>query len=264
MHATTIKFRCQLGPNFFDEKGIRVALINLNNKTQKICTRGKLMHLKHFAKSILLIISMSSLASADMTEGLRPPGVGPAPYPGGPGPRPPGPPPGYRPPPPIHRPPPPIHRPPPPIHRPPPPHYPPPHNPPYYPPPHNPPYYPPQPPPHYPPNPGYGVEVKRIYIGRDMYNENIDLRLHANLNYGYRGAQILSVRAITRPNHSGYQDLAQLVVDGYVVATQYDPSYSITLFPQRNVVLDQNARDVRLVLSGSIFVDSIDVEVRRY
>ncbi len=211
------------------------------------------MQFKNFSNAILLVISMSSMASAHLIPG--PPGGGgrPYPYPGSggglspaphPG-HPHGPPPGLQPRPPRPMPPmPPRPLPPRPL----PPR------------PPAPPYYPPQPPPNYPPNPGYGTELKRIYLNRQVVNETIDLRAYAGLGYNYSGAEIVSVRANVRS--SGYRTIAQLQVDGRIVATQMDASNNIVLYPQSRVLLDQSARNVMLVLSGSVYVDTIDIEVR--
>jgi hypothetical protein len=210
------------------------------------------VQLKTIAKSILLVISMSSVAQAQLFQGSIGDGSRPAPYPGpgsglGPAPHPGWPGHGPRPITPPIRPLPPRPLPPRPLPpRPLPPRP--------MPPQPAPPYYPPQ------PAPGYGSEVKRIFMNRNVVNESIDLRAFAGLGYNYAGSQVLSVRANIRP--SGYRTLAQLMIDGRIVATQMDPSYQISLYPQSPLVLDQTGRDLRLVLSGSLFVDSIDVEVR--
>ena len=230
------------------------------------------MQFRKLLSVFLLVISAGSLATAQGHLVPGPPGGGgrPAPYPGGggggiaprppggggglvPGPRPPGGHPGQPPRPPRPPEPPRPPRPPTP--------------PPYYPPPSPPPYYPPAPtpPPYYPPpsQPGYGdYEVKRIYLSRDVYNQSIDLRLHAGINYGYQGWTITSVRANTRPN-SPAQTVAQLVVDGRIWASQVNPGYQIYLVPQSTLILDQNARNVSLQISGGTYIDSIEVELRR-
>jgi hypothetical protein len=97
-------------------------------------------------------------------------------------------------------------------------------------------------------------------MNRQVVNENLDIRAYAGLGYNYQGAEIISVRANVRP--SGYRTVAQLMVDGRIVATQMDPGYQIVLYPQTRVLLDQSARSVSLSLSGSLWVDNIDVEVR--
>lgn len=90
-------------------------------------------------------------------------------------------------------------------------------------------------------------------------NEQIDLRAYAGLGYNYQGAEIVSVRASVRPS---FRTVAQLVIDGRIVATQFEPGYDITLFPNSRIILDQTARSVMLTLSGNLWVDSIDIEVR--
>ncbi len=84
----------------------------------------------------------------------------------------------------------------------------------------------------------------------------------AGLNYAYQGWAITSVRAQTRPTYAG-QTVAQLLVDGRVVASQVNPGYLISLVPQTTYVLDQNARQVLLSIRGGTYVDSIEIELRR-
>lgn len=127
---------------------------------------------------------------------------------------------------------------------------------PYYPPPSPAPYYPPS-------NPGYGSETRRIYIGRSLYNEQIDLRYLAGLNSGYySGSEIVAVRATLRPTYSG-TTVAQLLVDGRIQAQQVNPGYQLSLYPNSgSVVLDRNARDVRLTVSGGTYIDEIQIDIR--
>lgn len=133
------------------------------------------------------------------------------------------------------------------------------------PPPQNPPYYPPpSPPPYYPPsNPGYGSETRHIYLGRSVYNEQIDLRYLAGLNSGYySGSEIVAVRATLRPNSPG-TTVMQLLVDGRIQAQQVNPGYQLNLYPNAgSVVLDRNARDVRLTVSGGTYIDEIQIDVQ--
>lgn len=91
-------------------------------------------------------------------------------------------------------------------------------------------------------------------------NESLDLRWLAGLQY-HSGAQIVSVRVNSRSNGYG-QVLAQLLLDNRVVASQYDVTYQAILYPHTAVVLDRTGRDLRLVISGSIYVDSIELEIR--
>lgn len=207
-------------------------------------------NIKNLVKVFLLVISVSWAAEAYLTPG--PPGGGgtrPAPYPGNPGgghgggglvpgqpnnpyppPRPPSPPP-----------------------------YP---NDPYPPYPNDPypsPGYPNDP---YPGQPSYGYEVKRIYIGRTIFNETLPLRQLAGIGREFSGWEVLSVRARTRPTNSG-RTVAQLVSDNRVIATQINPGYQIDLIPQYRLVLGETGNTLQLGIGGSTFIDSIEIELRR-
>ena len=143
-------------------------------------------------------------------------------------------------------------------------------------PPEPPPYYPPQPQPYpvdpspYDPNPGYPSyptepdygqhEVKQIYVNRAVRNERIPLRELAGLDSRYRGWEIVSVSARTRPNSSS-TTIAQLVVDGRIIAEQRNPGYQISLYPTQRIVLGQTAQSIQLAISGSTIIDTIEVEV---
>lgn len=112
------------------------------------------------------------------------------------------------------------------------------------------------------PYPGYGSEVKRIYIGRQIVNETLMLRQLGGIDRSYDGYEVVSVRAQTRLTNSG-RTIAQLISDGRVVASQNDPGYQINLMPQYRLVLGQTGNSLQLGIGGGIFIDSIDVELRR-
>ncbi len=136
--------------------------------------------------------------------------------------------------------------------------------------PHEPPYpYPTDPSPYdpnpgypnYPNDPGYGYnDVKRIYVNRSVRNERLPLRELAGLDSRYRGWEIVSVRAQTRPNSSS-TTIAQLLVDGRIVADQRNPGYQISLYPAQRIVLGQTAQSVQLAISGSTIIDVIEIEI---
>jgi hypothetical protein len=86
------------------------------------------------------------------------------------------------------------------------------------------------------------------------------LRAYSGLGYNYSGAQVVSVRANLRT--TAYQTVAQLLLDGRVVATQMGASFEIDLYPQSPVVLDQTGSDLRLSINGNVYIDSIDIEVQ--
>ncbi len=125
----------------------------------------------------------------------------------------------------------------------------------YYPPPPN--YYPPQPAPPY-----YGQRiVQQVYVGRPVANETLQLSYLAQLNTQYYGWEITAVRASTRPN-SPYQTVVQLLTsDRQILASQVNPGYQITLFPNYRVMAGY--QDLYLVISGSSYIDSFEVELLR-
>ncbi len=121
----------------------------------------------------------------------------------------------------------------------------------------------------YDPNPGhddqpdYGQgEVKRVYIGRSVRNERLPLRELAGLGSAYRGYEVVSVRARTRPN-SNATTTVQLVADGRVIATQRNPGYQIDLRPQIRAELGTVVRSLQLTVSGSTYIEDIEIQVVR-
>lgn len=180
----------------------------------------------------------------------RPPGYGPGPgYGHGPGygPRPPMPPPGhgYPPPPPRPLPPPPpgYGYPPPPRPLPPPP----------------PPRPLPPPPPSYPP-PSYGVEYRQIYVARNVVNEVLPLRQMAGIGPGYSDYEVVAVRANVRSNNYG-SVLVQLLMNGNVMASQYDPYYQVVLYPQYRSILAGST--LQLAVNGALYIDNIEIQLQR-
>jgi hypothetical protein len=124
--------------------------------------------------------------------------------------------------------------------------------------------------PGYPGHPGYddddqghhdGREVKRIYIGRSVRNEVLNLRQLSGVGVQYRGWEVLAVRARTRPN-SPHQTTVQLLADGYVVDTQTNPGDRIRLKPNRRLVIGSSVRELEMWISGSTFIEEISVVVR--
>lgn len=111
--------------------------------------------------------------------------------------------------------------------------------------------------------PGYDdgqAEVKSVYIGRSVRNEVLDLRRLAGLGVHYRGYEIVSVRARTRPD-SPYTTTVQLLADGRNVATQVNPGKRIKLIPTQRVVLG-STRELEMYISGSTFIEEIAIEIR--
>ncbi len=111
----------------------------------------------------------------------------------------------------------------------------------------------------YPGQPGYQTEIKRAYIGRPLYNESLPLRQLTGIGPEYRGWEVVSVRATIRSGRV----LAQLIADGRVVATQNNADNQIYLVPQYRLVISDTMRDLQLGVSGGLFVESVEVELRR-
>ena len=117
--------------------------------------------------------------------------------------------------------------------------------------------------PEYPEQPGHGdVEVKHVHIGRTVRNERLHLRELAGLGSAYRGYEVVSVRANTRPN-SSERTVVQLVADGRVIAQQTNPGYQINLRPQIRAELGTVIRSLQLAISGSTYIEDIEIEVVR-
>ncbi len=113
----------------------------------------------------------------------------------------------------------------------------------------------------YDPQPGYGGQDSRsIYLQRRVTNERLDLRALAGLNSSYRGWEILSVRANIQSTNSG-RTIVQLVADGRVIATQNNAGSQIYLTPQMRTVLDSNVRSLQLVVNGSAYFDTIEIDL---
>ncbi|MFZ3229883.1 MAG: hypothetical protein WA160_06745 [Pseudobdellovibrio sp.] len=113
-----------------------------------------------------------------------------------------------------------------------------------------------------PNQPSYGSEVKTIYIGRSVRNERLPLRELAGLNSSFNGSEVLSVRGSVRPDISG-RTVVQLVADGRVIATQSSPNYQINLMPNMRVLLGQTVRSLQLVVSGSLIINDLQIEISR-
>lgn len=114
----------------------------------------------------------------------------------------------------------------------------------------------------YPGDPGYGSEIKRAYIGRDLSNETLPLRRLAGIGQEYSGWEVVAVRANVRPSYQG-RAMAQLISDGRVIATQMNADYQINLIPQYQLVLGNNASSLQLGINGGLYIDSIEIELRR-
>lgn len=119
----------------------------------------------------------------------------------------------------------------------------------------------------YPNDPYYPGPSSSIFRTIDFYrsvtNQTIDLRRLAGLDYRYQGYRIVSVSASTTPN-SPFTTIAQLIVDGYVYASQTNPGHEIHLFPYYEARIDRNAGRVFLGVQGSTYINQIRIELSRY
>lgn len=103
--------------------------------------------------------------------------------------------------------------------------------------------------------------VKTIYLGRSVRDEVLNLRQLAGLGQAYRGWEVVSVRARTRPD-SPYRTTVQLLADRRNVATQVNPGNRINLVPNQRLVLGSSVRELEMYITGSTFVDEIQIELR--
>lgn len=118
--------------------------------------------------------------------------------------------------------------------------------------------------PGYPNQPGYQdgrTETKKIYIGRSVRDEVLDLRRLAGIGQQHRGMEVVAVRARTRPD-SPYTTTVQLLADRRNVATQVNPGKRINLIPNQRLVLGSTVRELEMYITGSTFVDEITIELK--
>lgn len=82
------------------------------------------------------------------------------------------------------------------------------------------------------------------------------------LNEYYRGWEIVSVRASTRPNSSA-TTIARLVVDGRIIASETNPGYDIALYPSQRIIVGGYGQAITLDIVGSTYMENLEVEIRR-
>jgi len=119
--------------------------------------------------------------------------------------------------------------------------------------------------PSYPTNPypDYGNNtVLRVQLQRSVYNQTLDLRALFNLYNQYTGYRVVSVSASTTPN-SPAVTIANLIVNGYVMASERNPGYEIYLAPQERVRLDNSGTRVSLGIQGSTYIQELQIELSR-
>ncbi len=105
--------------------------------------------------------------------------------------------------------------------------------------------------------------VKRVVLNRAVYNQSIDLRRLFNLDSNYSGYRVISVSASTTPN-SPATTIANLVVNGYIMASERNPGYEIYLLPTERVRLDDAGTRVSLGITGSTYIQELQIELSRY
>ena len=113
-----------------------------------------------------------------------------------------------------------------------------------------------------PSNPSYNNVVKRVQLQRSVSNQTIDLRRLFNLDNNYSGYRVVSVSASTTPN-SPAVTIANLLVNGYVMASERNPGYEIYLAPMERVRLDSSGTRVSLGIQGSTYIQEIQIELSR-
>ncbi|MBC7457923.1 MAG: hypothetical protein H7235_06570 [Bdellovibrionaceae bacterium] len=118
--------------------------------------------------------------------------------------------------------------------------------------------------PNYPtdPYPNNNHTVLRAQIQRSVYNQSVDLRALFNLRQNYVGYRIVSVSATTTPN-SPAVTIANLVINGLVVASERNPGYDIYLDPEELVRMYSATTSVNLAIQGSTYIQEIQIELSR-
>jgi hypothetical protein len=118
--------------------------------------------------------------------------------------------------------------------------------------------------PSYPSYPDYeNNTVLRVQLQRSVYNQALDLRALFGLYNQYTGYRVVSVSASTTPN-SPSVTITNLLVNGYVMASERNPGYEIYLAPQERVRLDNSGTRVQLGIQGSTYIQEIQIELSRY
>ncbi len=126
------------------------------------------------------------------------------------------------------------------------------------------PSYPGNPQPGYPSDPNYPSygdrQVRQVYIGRSVRNERLAIGQMAGLASQYQGWEVVAVRAQTRPD-SPSQTIVQLISSGRVVAEQRNPGYSLNLTPNSRVIIGGYNGSLELSIFGSTQIDTLEIEL---
>lgn len=103
---------------------------------------------------------------------------------------------------------------------------------------------------------------KEVYLGQYFRDQDINLLSLFNLNvWNDRGLQIESVEVMTQP---GDRVSLSLIADSYIVASNNYPSYYVTLYPNRTLILGESLQSrLNLAVRGKLFIERIAINYRR-
>ena len=113
------------------------------------------------------------------------------------------------------------------------------------------------------PGPGYSnSEYRTLVVGRSVVNERLRLREMAGLGSAYRGWEVRSIRVQARAA-STVRATVQLIADGRIIASQLHSGNTVYLAPQSRLVLDSTVRSLQLAINGALVVDQVLIELGR-
>ena len=107
------------------------------------------------------------------------------------------------------------------------------------------------------------IVVLRVFLNRNITNQAIDLRQLFNLQKNYAGYRVVAVAASALPNNP-YGVTASLLVNGYAMASQYNPGRAIYLAPASVVRLNRVGTKFHLAIQGSTYIQEIRIQLSRY
>ena len=115
--------------------------------------------------------------------------------------------------------------------------------------------------PGYPNQPSHSDrDTRSVWVQRQVTNERLDLRALAGLDSWYRGWEVVNVQVNLRGNRVG-RNVVQLMADGRIIATEVSQGYQVNLTPQNRAILGTTIRSLHLLVNGSVYVDSIQVDL---
>lgn len=112
-------------------------------------------------------------------------------------------------------------------------------------------------PPYYP-NP---TVQKTMYLNRYMQYESINLTQAMGLNYNYQGYRVRHVYIDVSEANGARIDL---LINGRVVDSKNTYGGDVYLYPDYNADLYYEASDLRVGITGGVYVNRITVELERY